>query len=83
MAAAVVARGIAPTRITAVTVGGAGRGISTTATTDAGTGDQGGSAAIGADQTREANRWANRRVVITFGQTVSVLRPLVGGGTGP
>ena len=36
------------------------------ATTDAGTGDQGGDAAVGADQNREANRWANRRVVLTF-----------------
>jgi outer membrane protein OmpA-like peptidoglycan-associated protein len=39
---------------------------STQATTDAGTGDQGGDAALGADQKREANRWANRRVVLTF-----------------
>jgi outer membrane protein OmpA-like peptidoglycan-associated protein len=41
-------------------------GASSAATTDAGTGDQGGSAATGADQTREANRWANRRVVLSF-----------------
>jgi hypothetical protein len=39
---------------------------STEATPDAGTGDQGGDAAVGADQSREANRWANRRVVVTF-----------------
>ena len=32
----------------------------------AGTGDQGGNAANGADQTREANRQFNRRVTITF-----------------
>jgi outer membrane protein OmpA-like peptidoglycan-associated protein len=43
-----------------------GHANSTQATTDAGTGDQGGDAALGADQTREANRWANRRVVLTF-----------------
>jgi len=83
VSAAILARGIAATRITAVTVGSAGVGISTAATTDAGTGDQGGNAAIGADQTREANRWANRRVVVTFSQTASVVRPLAGGGTGP
>jgi outer membrane protein OmpA-like peptidoglycan-associated protein len=47
----------------AVTVG---RGASTEATANAGTGDQGGDAARVADQTREANRWANRRVVLTF-----------------
>ena len=38
----------------------------TEATTNAGTGDQGGNPVVGADQTREANRWANRRVVLTF-----------------
>ena len=47
----------------AVTIG---RGASTEATTNAGTGDQGGNPVVGADQTREANRWANRRVVLTF-----------------
>jgi len=82
VAAAILARRIAPTRISAVTVGSGGAGISTLATADAGTGDQGGNAAVGADQTREANRWANRRVVVTFSQTASVLRPLAG-GTGP
>jgi outer membrane protein OmpA-like peptidoglycan-associated protein len=61
--AALLAKGIAENRIEGVIVGS---GASTAATTDAGTGDQGGSAAVGADQTREANRWANRRVVLTF-----------------
>jgi len=56
-----LARGVAAGRIS-----GVGRGASTAATRDAGTGDQGGSAAVGADQSREANRWPNRRVVITF-----------------
>ncbi len=40
----------------------------------AGTGDQGGNAANGADQTREANRQFNRRVTITFSHPA---------GTGP
>jgi hypothetical protein len=26
----------------------------------------GGDPAVGADQDREANRWANRRVIVTF-----------------
>ena len=43
-----------------------GRGASIAATTNAGTGDQGGSPTVGADQSREANRWANRRVILTF-----------------
>jgi outer membrane protein OmpA-like peptidoglycan-associated protein len=70
---ALVARGIpeediggpapATAHLGAVTVG---RGASTEATTNAGTGDQGGDAARGTDQSREANRWANRRVVLTF-----------------
>jgi outer membrane protein OmpA-like peptidoglycan-associated protein len=81
--AAILARGIAAIRITAVTVASGGTGISTTATANAGTGDQAGNAVVGADQNREANRWANRRVVITFSQTASVLRPLASGGTGP
>jgi outer membrane protein OmpA-like peptidoglycan-associated protein len=46
-----------------------GRGASTEATRNAGTGDQGGDPAVGADQSREANRWANRRVVLTFRRT--------------
>ena len=70
---ALIARGIpeeaiggpapATAHLGAVTIG---RGASTEATTNAGTGDQGGNPVVGADQTREANRWANRRVVLTF-----------------
>jgi outer membrane protein OmpA-like peptidoglycan-associated protein len=70
---ALIARGIpeediggpapATAHLGAVTVG---RGASTEATTNAGTGDQGGDPLVGADQTREANRWANRRVVLIF-----------------
>jgi outer membrane protein OmpA-like peptidoglycan-associated protein len=60
---ALIARGIPAARINGILIG---RGASTAATTNAGTGDQGGNAAIGADQMREANRWANRRVVLTF-----------------
>ncbi|HEV2860995.1 MAG TPA: DUF4157 domain-containing protein [Pyrinomonadaceae bacterium] len=61
--AALLARGIPESRINAITIGS---GASTAATTDAGTGDQGGNPAVGADQTREANRQFNRRVVLTF-----------------
>jgi len=61
--AALLARGIAAARIDGIIIG---HGASTAATPDAGTGDQGGNAAVGADQAREANRWANRRVVLTF-----------------
>jgi outer membrane protein OmpA-like peptidoglycan-associated protein len=43
-----------------------GFGASSKATNNAGTGDQGGDRAVGADQMREANRWANRRVILTF-----------------
>ena len=71
--AALIARGIPEEAIGAPAVTTAhvgpiaiGRGASTDATLNAGTGDQGGSAAVGADQSREANRWANRRVVLTF-----------------
>lgn len=60
--AALLGSGIAAAHITSTP----GIGASTAATTNAGTGDQGGSAALGADQSREANRWANRRVVLTF-----------------
>jgi outer membrane protein OmpA-like peptidoglycan-associated protein len=66
--AALVAKGIDPGRIDDIDIGS---GASTAATTDAGTGDQGGNPAVGADQDREANRWANRRVVLTFEQTAS------------
>lgn len=65
---ALVARGIDAGRINLPVVPS---GASTAATTDAGTGDQGGNAAVGADQTREANRQFNRRVVLTFEHTIS------------
>ena len=74
--AALVGRGIDAGRIDGIVIG---HGASASATADAGTGDQGGDAAVGADQTREANRWANRRVVLTFEQTAST--PV--GGAGP
>ncbi|HEX5621234.1 MAG TPA: DUF4157 domain-containing protein [Solirubrobacteraceae bacterium] len=74
--AALEAKGIDPGRIGDVAIG---FGASSSATADAGTGDQGGNAAVGADQSREANRWANRRVVLTFEQTAST--PV--GGAGP
>lgn len=61
--AALLAKGIAAARITGIVIG---HGASTAATADAGTGDEGGSAAVGADQSREANRWANRRVILSF-----------------
>lgn len=61
--AAIQARGLAAGRFDAISIG---HGASTAATTDAGTGDQGGDPAVGADQSREANRWANRRVIVTF-----------------
>lgn len=71
--AALIARGIPEEAIGTPVVGSAhvgpiaiGRGASTSATPNAGTGDQGGNPAVGADQTREANRWANRRVALTF-----------------
>ena len=63
VSAALVAKGVDAGRIDDILVG---QGASTSATRDAGTGDQGGRAALGADQSREANRWANRRVVLTF-----------------
>jgi hypothetical protein len=81
---AMIAKGIAAARIDAPTVAhGDARGASTDATaapaseTPAGTGDQGGNAAVGADQNREANRWANRRVTLTFRHV-----PGAGGGAG-
>ncbi|RDE51781.1 MAG: DUF4157 domain-containing protein [Candidatus Accumulibacter meliphilus] len=61
--AGLLAKGIAAARINGIVIG---HGASTAATTDAGTGDEGGDAAVGADQSREANRWANRRVILTF-----------------
>jgi len=61
--AALLAKGIGAARINGIIIG---HGASTAATADAGTGDEGGDAAVGADQSREANRWANRRVILTF-----------------
>lgn len=60
---ALLARGVPANRIDPAIVS---HGASTAATANAGTGDQGGSAALGADQAREENRWANRRVVLGF-----------------
>jgi outer membrane protein OmpA-like peptidoglycan-associated protein len=66
--------------VASTVVAGGGHGISRDATeapasdTPAGTGDQGGNAANGADQNREANRQFNRRVTITFNHPA---------GTGP
>jgi outer membrane protein OmpA-like peptidoglycan-associated protein len=61
--AAMLAKGVTEDRFDSLLVGTA---PSTSATTNAGTGDLGGNAAVGADQDREANRWANRRVLVTF-----------------
>ncbi|WP_286607338.1 eCIS core domain-containing protein [Variovorax jilinensis] len=72
--AALMARGLAAGRFDAISLG---HGASTAATADAGTGDQGGDAALGADQSREANRWANRRVVVSFS------RPATAPAAGP
>jgi outer membrane protein OmpA-like peptidoglycan-associated protein len=65
---ALVAKGVDPGRIDDIVIG---HGASVSATVDAGTGDQGGDVFVGANQEREANRWANRRVVLTFEQTAS------------
>lgn len=73
--AALLSKGIAASRIDGIIVGS---GASTAATTDAGTGDQGGNPAVGADQNTEANRWANRRVVLTF-RHVPAATPAPGG----
>jgi outer membrane protein OmpA-like peptidoglycan-associated protein len=72
--AGLLAKGIAGSRIAGITIG---HGASASATPDAGTGDQGGSAAVAADQSREANRWANRRVVLTFSH-VAAPAPVAG-----
>ncbi len=61
--AAMIAKGVPEKAIDSLTLG---LGASTGATTNAGTGDMGGDPAVGADQDREANRWANRRVTVTF-----------------
>jgi outer membrane protein OmpA-like peptidoglycan-associated protein len=80
MQAAIVTRGIAAARIDTPPVAHGKSTAATDATSEvpAGTGDQGGNAATSADQSREANRWANRRVVITFRHQ----RPAAGGGGG-
>lgn len=67
-------------------VPGGGHGASTAATDatseqPAGTGDQGGNAANGADQSREANRQFNRRVTITFSHPAGT-GPAAPGGVG-
>jgi outer membrane protein OmpA-like peptidoglycan-associated protein len=64
--AGLLARGIPAARIDGIIIG---HGASTAATTDAGTGDQGGNPVVGADQSREANRQMNRRVLLTFTDT--------------
>ena len=51
VAKALTSKGIDPGRLDPIVIG---RGASSAATTDAGTGDQGGDPAVGADQTREA-----------------------------
>lgn len=61
--AGLLARGLSAGRIDSISIG---HGASTAATTDAGTGDQGGNPAVGADQSRNANRQMNRRVLLTF-----------------
>jgi outer membrane protein OmpA-like peptidoglycan-associated protein len=61
--AALLARGISASRIDSIIIG---HGASSSATTDAGTGDQGGNPVVGADQSRESNRQMNRRVLLTF-----------------
>lgn len=60
---AMSASGVPESQLDPVTIG---LGAGTRATTNAGTGDMGGDPAVGADQGREANRWANRRVIVTF-----------------
>jgi outer membrane protein OmpA-like peptidoglycan-associated protein len=79
-AAQIVVNTVVPTAGAAAARPGAGGHGESTGATDAtsevpaGTGDQGGDAANGADQTREANRQFNRRVTITFSHPA---------GTGP
>jgi outer membrane protein OmpA-like peptidoglycan-associated protein len=76
VAAELVAKGVDPSRIDPITIG---PNVPASATTDAGTGDQGGNSVAAADQDREANRQFNRRVMLTFIQTAST--PV--GGAGP
>jgi outer membrane protein OmpA-like peptidoglycan-associated protein len=60
---ALIAHGLDAARIAPIVDLNAG---SNAASANAGTGDQGGDAAIGADQSREANRWVNRSVIVSF-----------------
>jgi outer membrane protein OmpA-like peptidoglycan-associated protein len=77
---AMIAKGIDAARIRALI----GHGATDTATLDAGTGDQGGNAAAAADQNREANRWANRRVELHFEYVApATLPPLPAPGRAP
>ena len=71
-----MAKGVDPSRIDPITIA---PNVPASATTDAGTGDQGGNSVAAADQDREANRQFNRRVMLTFIQTAST--PV--GGAGP
>lgn len=77
---ALLAAGVPAGALSSISVG---HGASTAATPDAGTGDQLGSAAVGADQSREANRWANRRVVLTFTAPVAAPAPAPAPGNTP
>lgn len=60
---ALIAQGLDAARIAPLTDVNAG---ATAASANAGTGDLGGDAAVGADQSREANRWVNRSVIVSF-----------------
>ena len=76
VAVELIAKGVDPARLDPITIA---PNVPASATTDAGTGDQGGDAAAAANQDREENRQFNRRVVLTFIQTAST--PV--GGAGP
>jgi outer membrane protein OmpA-like peptidoglycan-associated protein len=83
---AIVGHFPAATVVANAVVAGGGHGASTGATDatseqPAGTGDQGGNAAVGADQNREANRQFNRRVTITFSHPAGT-GPAAPGGVG-
>lgn len=60
--AELLAQGVDESRIVSMA-----HGPSSEATDDGRSSDQGGDPALTADPTREANRWANRRVVLSFG----------------
>ncbi len=61
--AELIVKGVAAARIDPLLIGS---GTSSDNTADAGTGDQGGDAAVAGDQSREENRQFNRRAVATF-----------------